>query len=131
MKVLIFIVALFSVCAQAQDRFYYSQEQYDHLIRHEQGTISDLPKTMPLSVDGMLYTRCISEDGHDAKYKEWIEQYPDGYEVYCGPCVIKPNDYEAVEQTFYTEKAIAAYGSVVHSQPWLFDTIATLNVCQF
>jgi len=129
MKSFIIAALFFSVTASAQDRFYYSQEQYDHLIRHEQGTIfyGGLKPSMPISVDGMLYTRCISEDGHDAKYKEWIEQYPDGYEVYCGPCVIKINDYEAVEQTVYTERArlIAAYGSVVHSQPWLFDTIVT------
>lgn len=130
MKSFIIAALLFiGIVASAQDRFYYSQEQYDHLIRHEQGTIfsGGLKPSMPISVDGMLYTRCISEDGHDAKYKEWIEQYPDGYEVYCGPCVIKPNDHEAVEQTVYTKKAYESFASdspfTMRAIGWSVDTI--------
>lgn len=120
MKSFIIAALLFSVSASAQDRFYYSQTEYNWFEEIKE-------KYHPRSIDGMLYTRCISEDGHDEKYKEWIEKYPDGYEVYCGPCAVKINDYEAVEQTVYTERAglIAAYGSMVHSQPWLFDTIVT------
>jgi hypothetical protein len=125
MKLLI-IALLFSVCAQGQDRFYYPQAQYEYLVKFEKSATFDKAKTMPLSVDGMRYTRIISQERHNEKHEEWIKEWPDGYEVYCGPCEIKINDYEAVEQTVYDNKE-----SFVTSDPpftiraigWTTDTI--------
>lgn len=125
MKSFIIAALLFSVSASAQDRFYYSQTEYDYLMKVQNKaiwTLVDRKPNMPMSVDGMLYTRCISEDGHDKAYDQWIKKYPDGYEVYCDPCEIKINDYEAVEQSLFAPNSI---GTVISMPYWLADTIVT------
>jgi hypothetical protein len=84
-----FIIAallLFGVETQAQYRYFFSEIEYqEHRANHYAN----------LSVDGYLFTQRL-EDGFD----EWLENHPDGYEVYCDPCNMEIGNKNAIRQNY-------------------------------
>lgn len=97
-NLIVLVFSLLTTLVMGQEKFVYSQTQYNLHVS------IDEPYT-PRSVDGFLYTELLDS----SKYEQWLERFPDGYEVICDTCKVKTKDFDAVEQVFISGSAVTSF----------------------